>query len=125
MSLENCRVDAVPRVMWLLNHTSARNIEIPMLKSIGYKEIFLPKSYPNDISFRSASTEWREDQYLTIPPEELSILNHTNWYEGGTRRSRKVANKYFDYLFFILIDSDIAKQFERHFAGMVLWRAYG
>jgi len=49
------------RVMWLLNHTSARKFEIPMLKSIGLNEIFLPKSFPLDPAFRSASIDWSED----------------------------------------------------------------
>ena len=54
--------------MWLLNHGTARKFEVPMLKRIGFSEVFLPKKTPADISFRSGSVEFSEDQHLTIPP---------------------------------------------------------
>lgn len=115
----------VKRVMWLLNHGAARKFEIPMLKRLGFNEIFLPKSYPCDIRFRSASVDYTEDQYLTIPEHELAILNAQDWYSGPSREAWGIANKYFQILFFILHDQDLLRSISRNFKGVAIWRAYG
>jgi len=114
-----------PRVMWLLNHGSARKFELAMLKTIGVKEIFLPKSYPNDINFRSASVDFSEDATLSIPRDELEVLNATNWYGRPSKEAWDIANRYFDVLFFILYDPETVSGIAKNFNGMVLWRAYG
>ncbi|MDU7390826.1 glycosyltransferase [Atlantibacter hermannii] len=113
------------RVMWLLNHTSARKFEVPMLKECGFDEIFLPKSFPADPSFRSASIDWSEDEHLTIPKEDLEILNNTSWYTGGTREAWRIADKWFDVAFFIAIDTDNMKNMVNNFNGVCVLRAYG
>lgn len=113
------------RVMWLLNHTSARKFEVPMLKECGFNEIFLPKSFPADPGFRSASVDWSEDQYLTIPAEDLALLNNTDWYSGGTRQAWQIANKWFDIVFFIAYDAKLIKNVANHFKGVCVWRVFG
>jgi hypothetical protein len=52
-------VDRPLRMMWLLNHTTARAFEVPMLKRVGVQELFLPKRFPDDPGYRSASIDWR------------------------------------------------------------------
>lgn len=118
------RVDSTFRVMWLLNHSSARKFEIPMMKKIGIKEIFTPKITPEDISFRSDSVSYEEDDYLTIPDIDLKCLNEVNWYEGATKSDWELANKYFDVCFFILHDKKVFDAL-KYFDGILLWRAYG
>lgn len=113
------------RVMWLLNHSAARRFEVPMLKRMGIEEIFLPKSFPADPSFRSASVDWSEDANLKIPPSDLAILNATDWYDGGNREAWDVANRYFDVVFFIVHTHRLIQQIANHFQGVALWRAYG
>lgn len=113
------------RVMWLLNHTAARKFELLMLKTIGIKEIFLPKIHPNDPSFRSSSIDWSEDKNLSIPQEDLAILNAEDWYSGANVKAWEVANKYFDAAFFILHDVGVLENISKHFRGVALWRAYG
>ncbi|MEI7374904.1 glycosyltransferase [Dickeya chrysanthemi] len=113
------------RVMWLLNHTAARRFEVPMLKQTGFDEVFLPKSFPADPSFRSASIDWSEDKNLTIPLEDLEILNATDWYSGGTRQAWEIANKWFDAVFFIAYDTDNVKYMANYFTGVCILRAYG
>ncbi|PVZ87145.1 glycosytransferase [Serratia sp. S1B] len=113
------------RVMWLLNHTTARKFEVPMLKECGFDEVFLPKSYPNDPSFRSASVDWSEDENLTIPPADLEVLNSTDWYSGGTKQAWGIANKWFDTVFFIVYSAGIIKNLANHFTGVCVLRAYG
>jgi len=113
------------RVMWLLNHGSARKFELPMLKSVGITEIFLPKSYPQEIGFRSASVDYSEDANLTIPPEDLEILNAQNWYVAPTKEAWRIANKYFDICFFICQSPRFMNEMSRSFEGAAIWRAYG
>lgn len=113
------------RVMWLLNHGSARKFELPMLKAVGVTEIFLPKSFPQEIGFRSASVDFSEDVNLTIPFEDLSILNAQNWYESPSREAWQIANKYFDVCFFICHSLGFLNEIARSFEGAAIWRAYG
>lgn len=37
------------RVLWLLNHTTLRECEVPLLQSMGF-EIFTPKRFPRSIT---------------------------------------------------------------------------
>jgi glycosyltransferase involved in cell wall biosynthesis len=112
------------RVMWLLNHGSAREFELPMLKRLGVREIFLPKSSPLD--FRSASVDYSEDAHLTIPTRDLEILNAADWYSDPGKAVWDIVNRHFEVLFFILNDdASLLKGIVRHFRGVALWRAYG
>lgn len=115
----------MPRVMWLLNHGAARRFEIPMLKACGFDEIFLPKTYPADPSFRSASVDFSEDQNLTIPADDLAVLNAADWYGDPGRDAWTVANRHFSVLFFIVHNPDILESISRNFKGSAIWRGYG
>lgn len=113
------------RVMWLLNHTTARQFEVPMLKRIGVREVFLPKRIPADPAFRSASIDWSEDQHLSIPADDLAILNAADWYDDPGREAWEIANKHFDIAFFILLKTAFFRSMTRHFGGAKIWRTYG
>jgi hypothetical protein len=113
------------RVMWLLNHTTARQFEIPMLKRIGVREIFLPKIIPSDPRFRSATVDWAEDEHLSIPKEDLEILNAANWYGDPGVDAWQIANRHFDAAFFIVFKSEFFKSLARHYDGARIWRTYG
>ena len=119
------RCDSVFRVMWLLNHTSARRFEVAMLKSIGIAEIYTPKIYPSDINFRSASVDYTEDSSLSLPPHVINELNQINWYESAKPSDWQLASRYFDACFFIAQNRNLVKNISRHFEGLVIWRAYG
>lgn len=119
------RVDSTFRVMWLLNHGSARAFEIKMLKNIGIQEIFTPKSYPTEISFRSASVSYEEDACLTIPAFDLAVLNAQDWYGQPSQTAWDIANRYFDACFFTLYKSEAFNSLTARFQGALLWRAYG
>lgn len=113
------------RVMWLLNHSSARKFEISMLNKIGIDEIFTPKSFPNQVSFRSASVNNELDDKLTIPKDDLEYLNAQDWYGTPDKKAWELANKYFDVLFFILFNPASLRSIFLNFQGAILWRAYG
>src|SRR3954470_5811188 len=112
--LKNCRV------MWLLNHGTARKFEVPMLKSLGISEIFLPKIIPPDYNFRSASIDYSEDTNLTIPREDLEILNGVDWYGDVPAEIWDLANKHFDIAFFILHRLEALSSITRGFKGAVI-----
>jgi len=116
--------EPLPRVMWLLNHTTARKFEVAMLKKLGFTEIFLPKIFPQEVSFRSASVDFSEDAGLSIPAGDLAILNAADWYRGPNRDTWEIANQYFDLLFFIPWADSILSNV-RHFRGAAILRAYG
>ncbi|MGX9431737.1 MULTISPECIES: glycosyltransferase family protein [Bradyrhizobium] len=113
------------RAMWLLNHTTARKFEVPMLKRVGIEEIFLPKKIPSDPSFRSGSVDWSEDENLTIPKQDLAILNATDWYDEPSADAWRIANEHFQLIFFILLNADFFRSIMRNFCGAKVWRAYG
>src|SRR5450755_880205 len=113
------------RVMWLLNHSTARKFELAMLKRVGFAEIFLPKTFPQDVNFRSASVDFSEDAGLSIPADDLAILNAADWYRGPDRDTWEVANRYFDLLFFIPWGESIFSSVARHFRGAAILRGYG
>lgn len=119
------RVDSTFRVMWLLNHSSARAFEVKMLKRIGVEEIFTPKSYPTEISFRSASVSYEEDACLTIPANELAVLNAQDWYAQPSQAAWDIANRYFDVCFFTLYKPEAFSSLAARFHGAILLRAYG
>lgn len=116
---------AFPRVLWLLNHGAARRFEVAMLNRVGITEIFLPKRYPNDPNFRSASVDWSQDANLSIPAPALEILNRANWYGDPGDEAWEVANRYFDVMFFTLHRPEFIHVVSRRFRGIALWRAYG
>jgi glycosyltransferase involved in cell wall biosynthesis len=113
------------RVMWLLNHTGARRFEVPMLKRLGFTEIFLPKRYPNDPGFRSASIDFSEDVNLTIPNDDLQILNAADWYDDPGPQAMAIANRHFRIAFFIMHQPGIFKSLADGFNGAMVWRVYG
>jgi glycosyltransferase involved in cell wall biosynthesis len=119
------RSDRPLRAMWLINHTTARKFEIPMLKRVGVKEIFLPKKNPPDPAFRSASIDWTEDENLTIPTDDLAILNAADWYDDPGVDAWQIANEHFDLAFFIVLKAEFFKSMTRHFDGAKIWRTYG
>lgn len=113
------------RVMWLLNHSSARKFEVPMLKRIGISQIFLPKQFPAHHNFRSATIDWTEDQALDLPLTDLEKINATDWYGNPSIEAWTIANKYFDVIFFIMHSPEILQSIARHYEGIAIWRAYG
>ena len=112
------------RVMWLLNHGTARAFELHQMKQLGFREFFLPKSFPNEPSFRSATVDWSEDERLSIPSQDLAVLNAANWYRNPGKQVWDVANRHFHVVFFIAHDAEMLRSV-RSFNGAKIWRAYG
>jgi len=83
------------RILWLLNHTTLRDSEIPMLIRLGF-EVYIPKIVPSDEANRSASVSHEYDNSLSIPPGLLKLLNQFDFYTRPWPRSLATKiNKYF------------------------------
>ncbi|WP_421352085.1 glycosyltransferase [Aeromonas veronii] len=113
------------RVLWLINHSSARKFEVSILNKIGIHEVYTPKQFPNESNFRSASIDYSLDDNLTISRTELDILNKQNWYQSPSAEAWDIANKHFDVLFFIPYKAEALKSILKNFRGNIILRAYG
>lgn len=67
------------RILWLLNHTTLRDGEVPMLIRLGF-EVYVPKKFPFDEANQSASISYAYDSSLTIDPSLLLRLNNFDFY---------------------------------------------
>ncbi|MGK9084198.1 hypothetical protein KXR64_02985 [Brucella intermedia] len=111
------------RAMWLMNHSTLRKFEVPLLESLGY-EVYLPKIFPYDEGNLSASIDYSRDGNLSIPKENLEALNNHDFYSGMTPEIGEVASKYFDIAFFGFFPDQLAG-LVRHFRNTIIMRPFG
>lgn len=112
------------RVLWLLNHTTLRRFEVAQLRAIGITEVYCPKRYPYDEGNLSASVDESLDATLSIPPQDLQILNAQNWYDSPSPEAWAIANLHFG----IAVVGFFPRQIEacaRHFKGAMVLRVFG
>ena len=112
------------RVLWLLNHETLKDFEVPLLRKLGY-EVYLPKIFPKTEEYSSCSIDVSCDAFLTIPKEDLEILNKHDFYTekmGG--KIKEIVNSYFSVAFFGMF-ANIAAQMVEGFSGQLFLRGYG
>lgn len=112
------------RILWLLNHTTLMEWEVPMLIDLGF-EVFVPKRLPVGPNSRTARVTDAYDASLTIPPADLERLNEVNFYDEPFSRetisildrhfATAIAASIFPGLYYLL----------RGFAGRIFMRAFG
>jgi len=113
------------RVLWLLNHNTLREAEVPMLRAFGL-EVFIPKSFPRTEENMSAGVTYAYDASLTIPADLLHRMNAFDFYRTYTWPADLAAdlNAHFDVAicacFPALLDAACAA-----FAGPIFIRAFG
>lgn len=87
----------IKRVLWLYNHSTLMKSEVPILRSMGY-EVFIPKIPPFDVSI---AVDWKSDELLSVPEEDLSILNNVNFnIDKIPLKAMEIMNKYFQLAIF-------------------------
>ncbi len=112
------------RILWLINHTTLREFEVPLLISLGY-EVYTPKCIPDLIYEWSGSVDYTYDNTLTIPEEKLQILNQHDFYEKPlTQPIVSIINRYFGTAFCVFYPN-LFEQITRQFNGRILLRAFG
>lgn len=115
------------RILWLLNHDTLSKFELPLIRDLGY-EIYTPKITFKEVLQASGSITYDYDSTLTIPSEDLEILNQydfTSWFDMPLR-IKKIINLHFataitytDTAFLIL------KKLIHNFEGDIFFRAFG
>src|SRR5262245_53181867 len=111
------------RALWLLNHTTLRKFEVPILMSLGY-EIFVPKRFPSNEENVSASITYEFDVGLTIPEQDLRALNAHDFYGELTPEISRIINTHFDIAFFGFFFAQLLS-LVREFKGTLVLRPFG
>lgn len=112
------------RILWLLNHTTLREFEVPLLINMGF-EVFTPKVVPETILKRSTSQTFQYDACLTIPADILEILNQHDFYsENENPHIVSIINNYFHVAFTGFFPNTIETLAEG-FTGKIFLRVFG
>lgn len=117
-------MSAPTRLLWLLNHTTLRRFEVSQLRSLGITEVYCPKRFPYDEGNLSASVDPSLDATLSIPEQDLRVLNAQNWYQSPNEEAWAIANQHFT----IAVVGFFPRQIEacvRHFKGSLVLRVFG
>jgi hypothetical protein len=112
------------RVAWLLTHAALRSAEVPVLRSLGC-EVWTQKAFPDTAAYRSCRADTGWDSHLTLPADELALLNDFDFYtQPITDTIADILNRRFDL---VVIDGFALKAREAltRFRGPVLMRAFG
>jgi hypothetical protein len=116
--------DLNKRVAWLLNHTTLREFEVPLLRSLGL-EVYCPKRFPRNADNRSASVSYEFDGSLTITEAELKTLNEFDFYSDTfTPSVRCILNERFGTLL-VAYMFPMLEQVLANYRGRILLRAFG
>jgi len=112
------------RVLWLINHKTLMDFEPALLESLGF-EVYIPKLFPQNPGFRSASVTYDYDKNLTIPGEKINILNNFNFYTTKlTPNIRKILNSYFS-IAIVSAHHILFREIIQNFKGHIVLRAFG
>ena len=112
------------RVAWILNHTTLMEFEADLLQRFGC-EVFVPKVLPQGLDSRTAAVTREYDQSLSIPKEDLEILNAADLYSRPpTQQVKGLLNKHFDVLFVPYVFPGFY-YLVRAFKGKIVIRAFG
>jgi hypothetical protein len=113
------------RIAWLLTHASLRSAEAPILRSLDC-EVWTQKAFPALSGYRSCHADFSWDGHLSIPAEELELLNAFDFYTSPiTPKISKVLNDRFDL---VAVDGNSplkTREILAHFQGPILFRAFG
>ncbi|HHL2498633.1 TPA: hypothetical protein ACQ301_000624 [Yersinia enterocolitica] len=112
------------RILWLLNHTTLREYELPILIELGF-EVYTPKKFPRNSDNRSASITYEYDDSLSLPMEVIETLNSYDFYSDRLDPTiSAIINKYFS----CAIVAYMFPMFENivsRYKGKIFLRAFG
>jgi hypothetical protein len=112
------------RVLWLLNHKTLMQFEVPLLLEFGF-EVFTPKIIPTHVDFRSGTIDFGYDESLTIPLGTLKRLNQFHFYEDIWPLDVVMrVNRYFGTVFTQPYGRQVSEVLNK-FEGQIVFRAFG
>ncbi|MBV9392216.1 MAG: hypothetical protein JOY96_10020 [Verrucomicrobia bacterium] len=98
--------------------------EVPLLHSMGF-EVFVPKTIPKTIEFRSGAVDFSFDESLTIPKHALTVLNSCDFYQQNWPSNVVFyMNRYFGTAFVMPVEGQFRESVTK-FEGNLLMRAFG
>lgn len=110
--------------MWILNHTTLMDWEVPMLLEQGF-EVFVPKHLPQGPNGRTATVTNKFDASLSIPPADLAYLNTLNFYESPmSKKTADIINRHFGNCICAYIFPGLYYMLQT-FRGTIFMRAFG
>ncbi|MFD1179404.1 hypothetical protein ACFQ3W_24345 [Paenibacillus puldeungensis] len=115
------------RILWLFNNGIISELELPLIRDLGF-EIFTPKVVLKEILQANGSVTYEYDKTLTIPEDELRLLNSYNFYSDSNMplKIKKIINKYFSTALTYPDNSFCTfKTLLRNFEGNIFFRTFG
>lgn len=110
--------------LWLINHGTLGNWELPLLKENGYNFVFTPQSIPSNPVFTSGTIDEINWQNFSIKREEIKILSAQDWYGQIEQASAEAANAHFE-IAFVTADPTQVMNILKGFKGQVVIRLFG
>lgn len=111
------------RCLWLMNHRTLRNFEVPLLIDMGF-EVFCPKKMSYDEGNLSGDIVYDYDYTLSLPEYVLNILNNVNFYEDISSEIMELLNQYFDISFLAFFPRQL-KFLVEGFKGSIILQVFG
>lgn len=109
------------RMLWLYNHVSLMKSEVNIIRELGY-EVYIPKKPPLDVSI---NIDWESDKLLSIPSEEIDILNQVDFYDKLIPyQALNVMNQYFSAVIFGPY-IELVKSLVLGFNGTLIFHPFG
>lgn len=113
------------RIAWILTHGSLRSAEVSVLRSLGC-EVWTQKRFPAQLGYRSCHADFRWDEHLSIPADQLELLNSFDFYT--TSMGPEIARILNDLFDLVAIDGNAplkTREVLTHYHGPVLFRGFG
>ena len=111
------------RALWLMNHTTLRKFEVPMLIDMGF-EVYCPNKFPYDEGNMSASVTREYDRTLSLDKAVLNKLNEVDFYREIPREIIEVINQEFDIVFMGFFPEQF-RSILSHFSGIIVFQPFG
>jgi len=116
-------------ILYLLNHKTLTDFEVPLLIKKGYG-VYIPKNYnslakENSINYTTVNFY---DDFLHIQPDIIKELNGVNWFSNTPLPSSiiNILNDNFKYIFITLLTKPpLLNQLVREFKGTIYYRFFG
>jgi hypothetical protein len=95
-----------------------------LLEKLGC-EVYAPKVCPKEIIERSGSVDFSWDRTLTIPAEDLAVLNACDFYAAEIdHAAMALLNRHFDAVF-TAAHLTMVENFHKGYRGLLVFRAFG
>lgn len=110
--------------LWLINHGTLANWELPLLNNSGYTQVFTPQNIPSNPVFTSGTVDeinWKNSKFTS---EDIMNLSTQDWYGKIDEKTAAAANRHFE-IAFVTADPTQVINVLKSFKGQVVIRLFG